>query len=603
MSALARIRASDVLPVPRGPTNRTAWLTRSARTRVAQRLDDRILADDLGEGLGSPAAIQRLVRDRVRHHHLPSMASKVEVPCTLRRPGRPRAHHDGRLGPGRSAAPGDDRLVLLPSGPDTVRGSPLRGTRSSTSHRRAAFGSGDLGRGFSPAGADCRYRAPLVPRLARLGKDNRERRRGWRTTPASATLRGAQRGGEGGIRTRDGLPQTAFPVRRHSPLGDLSPKGASLHGRSVPDRRSGGRGQGGEEHENERTRRCVSERADAPTPASAEPGERLVAERAGFEPAVLSHTAFRERHHQPLGHLSAGEDTKHAPSDPWARRVSAPATVSNRAAASSRRMPLTTLIRRGKRGVLGELDDRPGRAVAVVRQREHEGLDVALRAAPRRTSRRAPGWRRSSRRPVASAPSLRAASRRATTTAWAVGSFVSWTRSWARATIASSTTATAAIGSLALLERELRLGERLAHEQLVVHGSMLADGPSRRRSGSPIPVRNRPSRRGVAVAFTRHDCHQTNRDPDRRRRRPGPQRRHQERRLSGDRARATTSSGIRRGWEGLTHVQPGADARPGLPATARPDEHPDDRPDRRHDPAHVADEPAQDAGGRAAAAG
>jgi hypothetical protein len=29
-------------------------------------------------------------------------------------------------------------------------------------------------------------------------------------------------GGEGGIRTRDALPRTAFPVRRHSPLGDLS---------------------------------------------------------------------------------------------------------------------------------------------------------------------------------------------------------------------------------------------------------------------------------------------------------------------------------------------------------------------------------------------
>ena len=35
-----------------------------------------------------------------------------------------------------------------------------------------------------------------------------------------------------------------------------------------------------------------------------------LAERAGFEPAVLSHTAFRERHHQPLGHLSVNEDTK-----------------------------------------------------------------------------------------------------------------------------------------------------------------------------------------------------------------------------------------------------------------------------------------------------
>ena len=29
-----------------------------------------------------------------------------------------------------------------------------------------------------------------------------------------------------------------------------------------------------------------------------------VAERVGFEPTVLSHTAFRERHLKPLGHLS-----------------------------------------------------------------------------------------------------------------------------------------------------------------------------------------------------------------------------------------------------------------------------------------------------------
>ena len=41
-------------------------------------------------------------------------------------------------------------------------------------------------------------------------------------------------GGEGGIRTRDGLPRTAFPVRRHSPLGDLS-------GKNEADRQSTGR--------------------------------------------------------------------------------------------------------------------------------------------------------------------------------------------------------------------------------------------------------------------------------------------------------------------------------------------------------------------------
>ena len=55
--------------------------------------------------------------------------------------------------------------------------------------------------------------------------------------------------------------------------------------------------------------------------------------------------------------------------------------------------------------------------------------------------------------------------------------------------------------------------------------------------------------------------------------------------------------GIRRGWEGLTHVQPelpdGGGER--LPAAARPDQHPDHRPDRRHDPPHLADQPAQDA--------
>ena len=43
------------------------------------------------------------------------------------------------------------------------------------------------------------------------------------------------------------------------------------------------------------------------------------------------------------------------------------------------------------------------------------------------------------------------------------------TRSWARATIASSTTATAAIGRSPAATRVLRLGEGLAHEQLVVH--------------------------------------------------------------------------------------------------------------------------------------
>ena len=189
LTALARIRASDVLPVPRGPTKRIGVGDATGPDRVAERLDDRLLADDLAERLGAPAAVDGLMRNGRRHQVLGSKASGIEMPCTLRRADRPRAHHDGRLGPGRAAAPDDDRLVLLPSGPDTVRGSPMRGTRSSTSHRRAAFEDGDLGRGFSPAGADCRYRAPLVPRLARPGQFTRLPWRAGRSGRRSSSRR------------------------------------------------------------------------------------------------------------------------------------------------------------------------------------------------------------------------------------------------------------------------------------------------------------------------------------------------------------------------------------------------------------------------------
>ena len=84
--------------------------------------------------------------------------------------------------------------------------------------------------------------------------------------------RGRAGGGEGGIRTLDGLPHTAFPVPRPRPLGDLS-----------------------------------------------EWAEGGVAEREGFEPSVLAHTAFRERHHQPLGHLSTNQDSKGSRFDGSAR--------------------------------------------------------------------------------------------------------------------------------------------------------------------------------------------------------------------------------------------------------------------------------------------
>ena len=140
--------------------------------RVAERLDDRLLADDLAERLRAPAAVEGLVRDGLTSIELlRSGARGIEVPCTLRRPGRPRAHHDERLGPGRSAAPDDDRLVLLPSGPDTVRGSPLRGTRSSTSHRRAAFERRRPREGIQPcwSGLQVQGTASSPPSTAREG--------------------------------------------------------------------------------------------------------------------------------------------------------------------------------------------------------------------------------------------------------------------------------------------------------------------------------------------------------------------------------------------------------------------------------------------------
>ena len=85
------------------------------------------------------------------------------------------------------------------------------------SQRRARWwwASGeDLDREFSSAVADCGYRAPLVPRLARpaamVGQGS------------VSVNQGTGDGGEGGIRTHVGLPRTAFPVPRPRPLGDLS---------------------------------------------------------------------------------------------------------------------------------------------------------------------------------------------------------------------------------------------------------------------------------------------------------------------------------------------------------------------------------------------
>src|SRR5258706_16369164 len=106
-----------------------------------------------------------------------------------------------------------------------------------------------------------------------------------------------------------------------------------------------------------------------------------MAERAGFEPAVLSHTAFRERHHQPLGHLSAREDTKRA----WSGRD------SDRSAGSDDSHEGLDLVAPDtaydsnaawQTGLLGELDDRARRAGVVVRDGIDQGLDIAFHERP-----------------------------------------------------------------------------------------------------------------------------------------------------------------------------------------------------------------------------
>ncbi len=107
----------------------------------------------------------------------------------------------------------------------------------------------------------------------------------------------------------------------------------------------------------------------------ARPRRERLAERAGFEPAVLSHTAFRERHHQPLGHLSAREDSR------GFRPGSEPTALADACGgeqllgfvtADAADDPESTAQGR----VIGELEDRAGGAIAIIRGGIYESLDV-----------------------------------------------------------------------------------------------------------------------------------------------------------------------------------------------------------------------------------
>ena len=101
----------------------------------------------------------RVVGDAIRTVH-PSSRPPHPAPIAAR-----------DSGPGAPAAPAGDRLRLLPSGPDLVRKPTPRGTRTIDAPSGGATGAKPLGGEFSPARADCGFRAPLPPRLARSAID------------------------------------------------------------------------------------------------------------------------------------------------------------------------------------------------------------------------------------------------------------------------------------------------------------------------------------------------------------------------------------------------------------------------------------------------
>ncbi len=70
--------------------------------------------------------------------------------------------------PGTLTAHGSFHLVLLCSHPDTVHGFPLRKTRTSTPLIKGSCTRQSPQSSITPTGADCRYRAPLTPRLRGL---------------------------------------------------------------------------------------------------------------------------------------------------------------------------------------------------------------------------------------------------------------------------------------------------------------------------------------------------------------------------------------------------------------------------------------------------
>ncbi len=172
-------RGGGLARSPRARRTGTRGARRSSRMAPDQRADDVVLADDLVRGLRPVLSVQRLVR--LVGHVLLSPAAVARPVATW--PPAP-TYEDGDRAP---AVDGDDSGAHQAgsSGQVTLRHPPSPAYRcflpdltGFASWRRAGPGlqrlvpgavpdHPGLGREFSPARADCGYRAPLAPRLAR----------------------------------------------------------------------------------------------------------------------------------------------------------------------------------------------------------------------------------------------------------------------------------------------------------------------------------------------------------------------------------------------------------------------------------------------------
>ena len=107
----------------------------------------------------------RRQKDRRRNASGPSLRGMVVHPRIDQQPSSLLAGL--RLQPGTPTSLRRDSLPLLPSGPGGVRRLLPHGTQLSTPRCRSSPTGSDLTGEFNPAKADCGYRAPLAPRLAR----------------------------------------------------------------------------------------------------------------------------------------------------------------------------------------------------------------------------------------------------------------------------------------------------------------------------------------------------------------------------------------------------------------------------------------------------